>query len=167
MVQEIYSKMRPVSCTNTHHDVTNLVNHGMNKNAKTWISRERNITFLSNKKIINLCLRWLNLRSYRFAAEITFKRSKTHEMLSILCTLWINVHVFFISNAFSIQPQCCWTFFWIELQMLLRCYLIHITINKLRDILYLRYGCFTLDPLSHGLLLPLIWLWECGMVKKK
>ena len=31
----------------------------------------------------------------------------------------------------------------------------------------LRYGCFTLDPLSHGLLLPLIWLWECRMVKKK
>ena len=31
----------------------------------------------------------------------------------------------------------------------------------------LRYSCFTLDPLSHGLLLPFIWLWECGMVKKK
>ena len=29
---------------------------------------------------------------------------------------------------FSTQPQCCLTFFWIELQMLLRCWLIHITI---------------------------------------
>ena len=28
-------------------------------------------------------------------------------------------------------------------------------------------GCFTLDLLSHGLLLPFIWLWECRMVKKK
>ena len=32
--------MHPVSCTNTHHDVTDLINHGMVKNTKTWISRE-------------------------------------------------------------------------------------------------------------------------------
>ena len=25
-------------CTNTHHDVTDLVNHGIVKNTKTWIS---------------------------------------------------------------------------------------------------------------------------------
>ena len=42
--------MHPVSCTNTHHDVTDLVKHPMVKNTKTWISREWNITFLSNKK---------------------------------------------------------------------------------------------------------------------
>ena len=30
--------MRPVSRTNTYHDVTDLVNHGIVKNAKTWIS---------------------------------------------------------------------------------------------------------------------------------
>ena len=65
--------MHPVSCTNTHHDVTDLVNHGMAKNTKTWISWERNITFLRNKKILNLCLRWHILRSYRFAAEVNFK----------------------------------------------------------------------------------------------
>ena len=35
---KLYSNMHPVSCTNTHHDVTVLVNHGMVKNAKTWIS---------------------------------------------------------------------------------------------------------------------------------
>ena len=29
VVQKIYSKMHPVSCTNTHHDVTDLVNYGM------------------------------------------------------------------------------------------------------------------------------------------
>ena len=33
---KIYSKIiHPVSCTNTHHDVTDLINHGMVKNLKT------------------------------------------------------------------------------------------------------------------------------------
>ena len=41
VVENIYSKMRPVSCTNTHHDMTDLVNHGMVKNTKTWTSWER------------------------------------------------------------------------------------------------------------------------------
>ena len=72
MVQKTYSKMHPVSCTNTHHDVTNLVKHRMVKNTKTWISREQKITFLSNKKILNLCLRRHILRIYSFVAEVTF-----------------------------------------------------------------------------------------------
>ena len=42
--------MHPVSCTNTYHDVTDLVNHEIVKNTKTWISREQNMTFLQNKK---------------------------------------------------------------------------------------------------------------------
>ena len=46
--QKIYSNMHPVSCANTHHDVTDLVNHGIVKNIR--ISRERNLTFLRNKK---------------------------------------------------------------------------------------------------------------------
>ena len=49
--------MHPVSCTNTHHDVSDLVNHEMVRNTKTSLSRERNITFLRNKKILNLCLK--------------------------------------------------------------------------------------------------------------
>ena len=32
-----------------------------------------NITFLQNKKILNLGLRWHILRSYHFVAEVTFK----------------------------------------------------------------------------------------------
>ena len=51
VVQKIYSKIHLVSCTNTHRDVTDLVNHGKVKNTKTWISWERNVTFLRNKKI--------------------------------------------------------------------------------------------------------------------
>ena len=42
--------MHPVWCTNTHHDVTSLVNHGMVKYTKTSISREWKIHFLWNKK---------------------------------------------------------------------------------------------------------------------
>ena len=73
-VQKIYSKRLLISCTNTHRDVTDSGNHGMVKYTKTWISWERNIIFLRNKKILNLCLRWHILRSYRFVAEVTFKR---------------------------------------------------------------------------------------------
>ena len=72
--QKIYSKMHLILCTNTHCDVTDLVNHGMVKNTKTWISWERNIIFLRNKKI-NLCFRWHILRSYRFVVEVTFNNS--------------------------------------------------------------------------------------------
>ena len=57
------SKMHLVSCTNAH-----------GKNTKTWISWEPNITFLRNEQILSLCLRWHILNSYRFVAEVTFKR---------------------------------------------------------------------------------------------
>ena len=59
--------------TNTYRDVTNLVNHGMAENIKTWISWERNIIIVRNKKILNLCFRCHILRSYHFVAEVTFK----------------------------------------------------------------------------------------------
>ena len=35
----------------------------------------KNITFLQNKQIPNMCLRWHFLRSYHFVAERTFKES--------------------------------------------------------------------------------------------
>ena len=73
VIQNIYSKMHHVSCTNTHYDVTDLVHYRMVKNRKTWISWEWNINFLRNKKILNLCLIWHILRKYCFVAEVTFK----------------------------------------------------------------------------------------------
>ena len=73
VVQKIYSKMHPVSCTNTHHDVTDFVNHGMVKNTKIWISWEHNVTFLRNQTILNMYLIWHILKSYRFVAEVTCK----------------------------------------------------------------------------------------------
>ena len=45
---------------------------------------------------------------------------------------------------FSTQPQCCLTFSWTELQMLLRCCLIHISIIILRCFTYLLYLCLCL-----------------------
>ena len=85
MVQKIYSKMYLVSCTNNHCDVTDSVNHGMVKNTKTWILWEQNIIFLRNKKVLNLCLRWHNLRSYHFVLEVTFKVKKSHLWWSLFC----------------------------------------------------------------------------------
>ena len=61
-----------MTCSSWHP----LINQCMVKNTKTWISSERNITFLWNKKILNLCLRWHILRSHRFAAEVTLKDIK-------------------------------------------------------------------------------------------
>ena len=46
---------------------------------------------------------------------------------------------------FSTQPQCCLTFSWIELKMLLKCCLIHKSIIILRHFLYLLYLCPCLD----------------------
>ena len=63
--------MHPVSCTNIHYEITDLLNQGMVKNTKTWISWERNITFLWIEKDLNLCLRWHILSSYCFVAEVT------------------------------------------------------------------------------------------------
>ena len=65
--------MHLVSCTNTHHDITDLVNHGMVKNTKTWISWEQNILFLQNKNMLSLCIRLHILQSYSFVADVTFK----------------------------------------------------------------------------------------------
>ena len=65
-------KIHPVSCTNAHHDVTDSVNHEMVKNTKTWISQDWNMTFLWNKKNLNLCLRWHISSGYGLVA-VTFK----------------------------------------------------------------------------------------------
>ena len=71
--------MHPVSFTKTCYDVTDLVNHGIVENTKTWIAWELNLTFLRNKKILNLCLRWHISRSYHFVAEETFDNKYRHQ----------------------------------------------------------------------------------------
>ena len=42
-------------------------------------------------------------------------------------------------NFFSTQPQCLLTFSWNELQILLRCCLIHLSIIMMKHVLYLVY----------------------------
>ena len=54
------------------------------------------------------------------------------------------LYLFFkIQHFFA--TQCCLTFVWIELQMLLRCCLIHISIIIVRYCLYVLYLCSFLD----------------------
>ena len=53
----------------------------------------------------------------------------------------LNTRFFYKQRFFSTQPHYCLTFSWIELQMLLKCCLIHLTIIILRNILYLAYLC--------------------------
>ena len=67
------SKNAPLSCTNTDHDVTDLVNHRMFKNTKTSISWERNITFLRNKKILKGFLRYKTINSQNVLSEVQKK----------------------------------------------------------------------------------------------
>ena len=69
VIQKMYSKMHPVSCTNIHPDVTDLEIHGIVKNTETWVSWERNITFLW--KILTSASDVVS--DYRFVAEVTFK----------------------------------------------------------------------------------------------
>ena len=69
--RKIYSKMHPVSRTNTRRDITDLVNHVTVKTTKTWISSERNI-----KKKFHMWLRWHIMRSYHCVARVTFNCQK-------------------------------------------------------------------------------------------
>ena len=56
------------------------------------------------------------------------------------------IHVFFYKQRFfSTPPQCCLTFPWIQLRMLLSCCLVHVSIIILRQFLYLLYLCLFLD----------------------
>ena len=90
MVQKIYSKMCLVSCTTFHRDVTHLVNHRMVKNTKIWISWERNIIFLRNKKILNLCLRWHILRMEAiFKILRSFAKKLLHDLLVSTKPAWL------------------------------------------------------------------------------
>ena len=64
---------------------------GWSKIKKTLISWERNITFLQNKKILNLCLRWHILRSYRFIVEVNVKNKEKQKQ--VFETTSISMHL--------------------------------------------------------------------------
>ena len=77
MVQKIYSKMHPASRNNTDYDDTDLLNHEMVKNTKTWISWEQNIIFYDKKKIHKISPRWHILRGDHVVAEVTLNDSES------------------------------------------------------------------------------------------
>ena len=64
--------MNPVSCNNIHHDVTDLVNHGMVKNTKTLISLEQNIIFVRIKKNSSLAPPMTHFERLPFHSRVNF-----------------------------------------------------------------------------------------------
>ena len=67
---------------------------------------------------------------------------------------YLNYMVFYKEHFFLTPPQCCLTFSWIELHMLLRCCLIHITIIMVGYVLHLIYLCLCL---TLGLFMLYLW----------
>ena len=65
----------------------------------------------------------------------------TNQHHEISSYIFVKHTLFYKQRFFLTQPQCCLTFSCIELQMLLRCCLIHITINIPRHISYLVHVC--------------------------
>ena len=89
-----------LSLVHTHHDMTDLENHRMVKNTKSWTSRERNITFLWSKKILNLCLRWRIFRSYCFVEEVTFNSQNVLSVIKVFCQFFL--------KGLLIYKNICW-----------------------------------------------------------
>ena len=99
MFQKISSKMHPVSCTNTLHDLKNLTNSGIVQNTKTWISSEGNINFLWNEKIHDLCLRLVILRFFYFVA---FGLSDVEAGFAIIFSLKLCVRCFIVIEKLNV-----------------------------------------------------------------
>ena len=64
--------MHPVSCTNTHDDVTDLVTHGMVENKKKYPENGTS-TFYEIKKFLTCASYDTFWEIYCFVAEATFK----------------------------------------------------------------------------------------------
>ena len=116
--------MHPISCSNTYHCVKDLVNDGMVKNTKLWISWEWNITFLRNEKILNLCRGWHILRCYRFIAEVTwqhrallttFRKSVLLSLMTLFLGIFLTgfciLHIFMPDFKQNILEEKRWWFF--------------------------------------------------------
>ena len=71
---------------------------------------------------------WLGSPAVRFDFVKKNKNLFSHVILHVL---------FYKQHFFLTQRECCLTFLWTELQMLLRCCFIHMSIIILKDILYL------------------------------
>ena len=110
-----------------------------------------------------LSSKWLQVLCYFSNLKKWERNSKTIRWpLKLVSTIagfpprLYNTRFIFISNAFLTQLYCCLTFSRIELQMMLRCCLIHITVIILKYTLYLVY----LGPfLVPGLFMSYLWVY--------
>ena len=69
-IQKIYSKLPFALILQWRH------HNGIVRNIKKWISQERNMTFLWNKKN-ELCFKY-KISSYLFLEEVAFKKMRNH-----------------------------------------------------------------------------------------
>ena len=82
----------------------------------------RNWFFNVSKRYLgNGCLIQIQIRDFAKSKKKKKKKNDVHVPHS-------NTRFFYKQRFFSTQPQCCLTASWIELQMLLRCCWIHISI---------------------------------------
>ena len=81
---------------------------------------------LVSKRIVEICLTCL-----RELLSIYIK------YIEVSLNFWNKYELFFISNAFSVQPQCCLIFWWVEPTMLLRRYLLNLDIILRRHVMFL------------------------------
>ena len=82
-----------------------------------------------------------------FGKKFSFFKKKKKKLIAF-CFLKVHYTLFYKQHFFSTQPLFCLIFSKIELQMLLRCCLIHKSIIVLRHILCLVYSC---PPVGLGL----------------
>ena len=118
---------------------------------------------IKNKVRDYLLMKQLQLGRICLLPKIHLKTSNVPGRLAIL-----NTRFFYKERVFSIQTQCCLTFSWIKLQILLRSSLIHIAIIILRHFLYLLYlcPCLNLQPFTKYLILTLAAIWNSALREK-
>ena len=90
----------------------------------------------SLKELCNKLKPYLQKKTPRMRAPISVET----QVASFLCITWVTKNdIEKQLRAFFQLSQCCLTFSWIELEMLLRCCLMYTTIFMLRHILYVVY----------------------------
>ena len=104
MVKKIYLKIRPVSCTNTHHNATDLGNYGMIKNTKTWIYWEWNLMFgMEHNWLLSNCSRLLNWKgpeTFPQSPKLSKRFQKNVSLAYIYqLTNWSKMHPVWCSNT--------------------------------------------------------------------
>ena len=72
-------------------------------------------------------------------SKITSRPTIIHKIFEASSSFHAKMDPFLKATLYSTQPQCCLTFSCIDLQMLLRYYLIHISIIMRRQFFYLLY----------------------------